>query len=439
MSLSAIVDVTISAVTVAPTRVGFGTPMVLAQHTIFAERAREYADLAAMIADGFAADDPATLAVTALLAQNPAPSTVVVGRAENDDKMKIKLTPLQAIGLTDYVVYVNGKEAKHTSVGSPTVATIVAGLKVAIDALSEQVVTTDNTTDLDVEATTIPDAFQLYVADRTLIGQENTTPDAGGSSGVADDIAKIQIEHDDWYSIHLCNNSKAVILAAAAYIETVVKLLVVESADDAIYDSGSTTDVAAALQTAGYARTALMYHKKANVQYAGAAWAGKNLPKDPGSVTWKFKTLAGVDYMDFTAIEITNIEAKDCNYYSRVAGVNITQQGKTSAGEFIDITRGTDFMRARLQEFIFAQLAAADKIPYTDRGVAIIEAEVRAVMLLSVGNGILAAVPEPTVTVPLVADVPIATRAARTLPDVKFEGTLAGAIHKVVVTGTVSV
>jgi len=68
-----------------------------------------------------------------------------------------------------------------------------------------------------------------------------------------------------------------------------------------------------------------------------------------------------------------------------------------------------------------------------------VEAEVRAVMVLCVNQGILAADPAPTVSVPRAADVSMIDKAARLLPDVKFEATLAGAIHKVIVNGTVSV
>ncbi len=439
MSLNDIVNVTITALTTAPSRVGFGIPMILAYHTHYVDRAREYTSIDGMISDGFAADEPATRAAQAAFSQNPKPSKVVIGRAENDQKMKFKITPI-AQNSTDYIVYINGDEYKYTSDTDATVAEITAGLKTVIDAtVPIAIVTTDNITDLDIEASTIPVIFTLTVNDRNILKQANITPDLGGTDGVADDIAAVRLVNDDWYALNLTNLGKDVISAAAAYIEAQYKIMLTSSADDAIYDSGSTTDIAAVLQTAGYARTALMYHPKAIVQYPGAAWGGKNLPKDPGSVTWKFKTLAGVDYVVLTETEVSNIEAKDCNHYTRVAGISITQQGVTSASEFIDITRSIDFIRARLQEFIYARLANADKIPYTDPGVGVIEAEIWAVLRLSINQGILTSDPAPTVTVPLVADIPFTDRAARRVTGIKFEGTLAGAIHNLVIVGVVSV
>lgn len=439
MSLSDIVSVTITALTTAPSRVGFGTPLVMAYHTVFPERARVYTAVADMLTDGFAADSPAVRAVQSLFSQNPRPDRVVVGRETGTEEQQITLTVV-ATNLKasyDYIVYVNGLEAKYTSDATPSASEISAGLKTAIDALAQAVTVVDGTGSLTITANTVGAPFSFYVKERQILSSENTTPD--GSTSIAADIAAVQEENDDWYGLVLTNHGKAVILAAAAYIETLVKIFAASSSDDEIYDSGVSDDIASELAAAGYARTFLLYHPKDLIQYPEAGWLGLALPKDPGSMTWKFKTIAGSDVVVLTETEITNIKAKKCNLYHTVAGVAITEEGITAAGEFIDVTQSVDFMRARLQENIFARLANADKIPYTDPGVAIVEAEVRAVLKLCINQGILAAIPEPTVSVPLVADVSTTDKAVRTLPDVKFEGTLAGAIHKVIVTGTVSV
>ena len=54
-------------------------------------------------------------------------------------------------------------------------------------------------------------------------------------------------------------------------------------------------------------------------------------------------------------------------------------------------------------------------------------------------TGVLAADPVPIVQAPLVADIDPADKAARILPDITFQATLAGAIHKLVITGVLSV
>lgn len=445
MSLNDIVTVNITAQTQTPTRVGFGTPLVLSFHTNYGDRARTYTSIIGMTDDGFVAGDPAVTAATALFAQSPRPVSIIVGRTENDQKQKINIVPV-AVNSTAYTVYVNGLAATFTSDATATVVEIVAGLKIAIDALTEPITTTDNTTDLDIEANTVADAFRFYVADRSLITQENTTPDLGGSSGVVDDIQKIQEANDDWYCLIPTNIGKAAVSAAAVYIETLQKIQGYASADDGIYDSLSTTDIAAVLNTAGYARTFGMWHTKPLDQYGAAAWAGRCLPSDPGSITWAYNgpgssSLAGLDSTIITETERLALEAKAVNHYTTVAGLSITRQGTMAEGgqAFIDITRSIDFIATRIKEYVFGVITAADKIPYTNKGIAVIEAQVRAVMDLSINQGILTKDPAPIVIVPDVMDVATADKANRILRDVTFDAVLAGAIHKIIISGRVSV
>ena len=435
MSLEEITEVTITAATAAPSRVGYGTPCVMAYHTNYTERAREYTSVAGMLTDGFVAGEPAVLAVGALLAQNPKPSKVVVGREVGTEEKLIKLTPV-AVASTAYAVVLNGQTASYTSDATPTIAEITAGLKVAIDALGENVTTTDNTTDLDVEADTVADNFSLYTVNRTLIGMNDNTPD--GAVSIATDIAAVQVENDDMFSIHLTNQGKAVITAAATYVSTLYKMLFVSSPDTDIYGV-STTDIASNMQTAGHDRVVLMYHPKANVQFPDCAWAGRCLPLDAGSITWMFKSLNNVDYINFTPSEESKIKAKNCNMYVRIAGVSMTQYGVASSGKFIDLTRSTDWIRSQLKETVFGSFVRADKIPQTNKGIAVVEGDVKAVLKKAINQTILTDNPAPTTQVLDIRDVPIADRALRNLPDVKFTGQFAGAFHKVQISGTVSV
>jgi hypothetical protein len=434
MSLDDIVQVDITAATAAPSSVGFGTPLIMSYHTVFPERARVYSSVDGMVADGFALTDPAAIKALALFSQTPKISEVIVGREALTSIKKLEITPVAADN-TAYTCYVNGLEATFTSGTSATVADITAGLKTAIDALSQNVTTNDVSTNLGVAADTVDDWFTFYVDDRTLLKVELTTIDGG----IATDIAAVKAYNDDWYSCHLTNQSSAVITSAAAYIETQYKILLVESQDSGIPDASVTDDIASDLATAGYARTAIMHHPKADTQCAAARWAGKCLPSDPGSITWKFQTLAGLDYIDYTTTEAGALTSKECNNYVRISGISTAQEGVTSSGEFIDVVRGIDFIRARLQEYVFGALARADKIPYTDPGVAVIVAEVTAVMKLGITNEILTDDPAPVVSAPLVSEVSTTDKANRLLPDVTFTGVLAGAIHAVEISGTVSV
>jgi hypothetical protein len=434
MSLTDIVRVSITKQTTAVSRVGFGTPLVVAFHNQFTERARVYKSLQAMVDDDkFTPDDPAYRAVRAIFSQDPSVGQVVVGRATRPPKMKHKITPVVK-NSTLYRVRINGKDFDYTSSASATAAEITAGLESVINAANPKLVNASIAGgNLIIAAPTDGILYTLEV-DRSRLKQFNETPDPG----IATDISEIQQQNDDWYAVHLTSTGGEEIEAAAAYIESQKKLLITCSADDDILDSTVTTDIGSLLNSLGYARTALIYHPEPHT-YPDAAWAGVMLPKDPGSATWKFKTLAGVASVKLTGQEESTLDNKNVNHQTIVAGVKITQQGKTSSGEFIDITQFVDFLRARLQENIFSRLANLDKIPFTDQGIGIVENEIRGVLQLGINVGGLAAEPAPVVNVPRAADVPFNDRANRLLPDVTFKATLAGAIHSLEIEGVVSV
>lgn len=168
------------------------------------------------------------------------------------------------------------------------------------------------------------------------------------------------------------------------------------------------------------------------------AWMGGQLPKTPGSITWKFKTLIGITPDVLTSTAIGNVKGKNCNVYETIANISMAHEGVVSSGEFIDIIRGVDWIQARISERVFTLLANADKIPYTDPGVEMIKTEIQAVLEQAVDNNVLV---ENTITItaPKVADVSPTDKANRFLPDIKFGATLAGAIHKVKIDGKLSV
>lgn len=328
-----------------------------------------------------------------------------------------------------------GTPAAVTGV-SATVAEIVNGLRSKLDAVGLAVTGSDQTTYLRVLANAAGAFFSFEVADTAKIGiaQDHADP------GVATDLAAIALDNNDWYGLVSLYNSKAVVQAVAAYAEANKKLYVAQSQDSAIITTAisGTDDVAEALKNSAYDRTALIYSGITD-EFADAAWLGKCLPFAPGSETWKFKTLAGVAASSLSETHKVNLRAKSCNFVYTVAGRNITAEGVVSSGEFIDIIRGVDWFEARLQERIFLLLANAAKVPFTDGGIALIEGEVRSQCTEGIEAGFLTNNPAPEVFVPKAADVSTLNKAARLLPDVKFNATIAGAVHKTTISGVIAV
>lgn len=243
-------------------------------------------------------------------------------------------------------------------------------------------------------------------------------------------------EDDDWYGLAVETLTKADILLIAAFIEARTKIFIARSADADIL-TNATDDLASTLQAAEYDRTAVIYHGSADTQFADAAWLGDCLPRDPGSQTWMFKTLNGITYDTLTASEKDYVLGKGANTYQRIAGVNITQQGTMAGGEYIDVIRGIDWLTARIKERIFTRLINAPKIPYTNKGIAIIEAQVREQLDIAVDQQLIAPEPAYTVTVPDVLDTDELDRQNRQLKEVNFRARLAGAIHYVEIRGAV--
>lgn len=340
--LNQIINVTITRQTTPVSQAGFGTPLIVGEHTRFAERVKTYASLTEMTDDGFVAADEEYIAANAIFAQNPKLTQIKVGRK-------------------------------------------------------------------DVDPETYVEALQA-----------------------------IQAADDDWYAVILDSHDAADVQAVAAWIETQEKIFGTSSNDPNILVSAATTDIAYLLSQAEYERTFVMF-SDTNDDYPEAALLGKQLPTDPGTTTWAYKTLAGITPDELTTAEAAAAHAKNAITYQTIAGVNITRYGQMASGEYIDTIRGVDWLAARLQEDIYSLLVNQPKIPFTDAGVASVEAAVKERLQDGVDIGFLAADPAPETSAPKVADVSTNDKANRTLPDITFTATLAGAIHKVTINGVVTV
>jgi hypothetical protein len=437
MSIEDFVTISISADSVGVQEAGFGVPLILSTNADWVERVRFYESLSDVAAD-FETTDYEYLMASAIFASAVNVEQIAIGRCALPPTQKYTITPAVVTDEIDYTVTINGTDYTFTSGVGTTNDLIVAGLLALINAGSGDTLTATGTATLILTANTAGAFDSVEVADTSLLSivQDHVDP------GLATDLAAIALEDSSWYFILHAFNSKACALIIAAYAEANDKLFVCQTGDSnnvTLASGGDTnTSTMAAIQNAEYVRTAVIYHPTTDA-FADCAWVGRCAPLDPGSETWAFKTLAGVDAVTMTSTHETNVEAKDGNHYQETAGVNIAFPGTVGSGEYIDVVRFRDWLKARMAERIFAHLAAANKIPYTDEGIAVIEADVRAQLVEGIAAGGLASDPAPVVTVPRASAVSEADRTARILRNVKFTATLAGAIHGVRITGVVSV
>lgn len=267
----------------------------------------------------------------------------------------------------------------------------------------------------------------------------------GSPETYVDALNAAQAIDEDWYAVAIESRVASDILAVAGWVEARTKLFIAATASADVLNPTDTDDVGSTLLASSYSRTGLIYSATAETQWPDTAWAGSLLGYDPGSITWAFKRDAGVTGQTFTSSQITALEAKRVTRLETIQGLTRTIGGYTSdAGAFIDIIHGLDWLRQRLAEDIFIQLVNNVKIPYTNAGIAIIEAAVRARLQDAVQRNVLAdddgdGGPGWVVTVPDISQTNPIDRGNRLLRDVKFTARLAGAIHKVIVRGTASV
>lgn len=260
--------------------------------------------------------------------------------------------------------------------------------------------------------------------------------------GLATDLAAISVEDDDWYALIYPYGSQACIEAIAAYIEAVRKIYIADTCDgysaNVAYGAGDDDDALAAIHSDELSRTAGIFHPDPS-DMAAAAWVGAVLPYDPGSATWKFKTLAGVAPVSLTSTQRTNLRNRKGNSYETVGGANKTWEGTTGDGDFIDITQGIDWIYDDMTKGVYEALSATPKVSFDDDGIALIESEIRGTLQTAVDMSILSDNPAPIVTAPRASAVSAVNKAIRNLTGVKWSATLDGAIHKVNITGVVSV
>ena len=263
---------------------------------------------------------------------------------------------------------------------------------------------------------------------------------------VATRLNDIVNENNNWYGLACTDRTTSTVKAIADWAESMNALQPVifgtASSDLNIINQAvgiDTTSVAAYINIRGYVRSFVLYSQDADSEYPECAWFGKVLPLSPGSETWKFKTLAGVAYSNLTTTQSFKALSKKANTYEFIGGVGITQNGTSGQGQFLILLRGIDWLRSTITTNVFGLLVRLPKVPYTDAGIAAVQAQVQLSLQLGIDNNFIADNPPPVVTVPLAANVPPNDKANRILNNVKFTATLAGAIHAVNIQGIVTV
>jgi Protein of unknown function (DUF3383) len=434
MALSDIVQVNITATSAFPSLPNFGEPLIAAVTSAFTPLTMEFSSLSAMVTQGFLVTDPAYLAASKIWSQNPSVPAIKVGRRALSYTQTLTLTALSAVTGVVYNLSVGGKAVTYTVPGASTTTTVATAITSLITALAlSGVVATSSAAIITLTQTAgvLVDVVQDF--------QHMSFADITADPGIATDLAAILVFDSNWYGLILDSNSKAEVVAAAAWVEANPAKLFITNGSDTAVSAGTGGNTLKTLKAAAYSRTAYLHSQSQLLSYSGAAWMGKQFTATPGSDNWAFKTLAGVTVDNLSDAQIHQIENDNGNVYTAVAGVNITQFGVLPSGQWIDVQRGLDWFAATMQTNIFGVLANNSKIPYTDAGMDVLRSTILGVFQTAINNGFLAATPAPILNIPLVANQSPTDRGARRVNNITFSANLAGAVNKLVISGTVSV
>lgn len=241
-----------------------------------------------------------------------------------------------------------------------------------------------------------------------------------------------------FYGIHLTEFKDAESVAGAVeWAEANEKLFAFEYTDDQ----------ACPVQNCSYYRSFGLYSGSADGYeegtqpkenlYAALAWMAKCFGYDPGTETWHLKELASIVPSALSSDQKKELEAKHINTFRRYAGCNVSFGGYTLAGEWIDVIRFRDWLKAEIQINVFNALKTNRKVPYTDAGIGLIEGKIEETLLRGQTIGGIAGdaydderlIRGYTVDVPMAANLTEAERKTRCLPGCRFTARLAGAIH----------
>jgi len=190
-----------------------------------------------------------------------------------------------------------------------------------------------------------------------------------------------------------------------------------------------------------------------NFNRVDAAIAGRKLPANAGSETWDMARLSGVTVDSLTGTEQTFLGSKNYNWFTSVAGANVTGGlkangggGKAHGGRYIDVQRGADWLETNLQLDIFQLMVnEGGQLGYDAIGFQKVETTINIRLDDGLDKGFLTPfVSGPysgkkyVVIMPSLASIPQADKTKRLLQGIKIHVNIRGKIHNVAASITLS-
>lgn len=290
-----------------------------------------------------------------------------------------------------------------------------------------------------------PRPHEVYVA---VVGEaiDPETEEAGPQS--VTEVLNHALSMDGWYCICPVGLDKEQVAEVIQWTETQNKICgyIEDNPDEPIVTTGL------------YLRSYAFYPKVTEDQLdndvpmenkygMAVAIAVKAMHYHAGEETWALKPLATVTPSKLSSSFIKKLNDANVSHLITVASKNVTMGGKTNGGEWIDVIRFRDWLQNDMQVRVVNLLIVNPKIPYTDNGIGLVENQ----MLASLKDGQKYGGIAPTeydadgnanqgyvTSVPLASELTSVQKNSRVLTDCKFSARLAGAIHLVEISGSLT-
>ena len=295
--------------------------------------------------------------------------------------------------------------------------------------------------DLDGLSADFGPTTEVYKMAAALKGQGQSSPATFAVAAydtAGDPVTTLQDVWDkDWYFLLTTESDVSTLKALADVVEGKgFKMFATRVGDEA--------DLAV-FKAQDYDRTFVIYHSDPDelAKYPDAAWVGARGSQQVGSVTWKFAQLIGITADDIGLSTVQNVNAAGGNVYVMRGGQPRTGEGIVVSGEFIDVIMSKDWVQVNIENAIQTLLNNSPKVPYTDAGIAQLEAATVNVLRAGYNQGIIAededGLPLYSTNFPSRAETNPADRAARKYTGATFTFELAGAVHEATIRGTITV
>ncbi len=236
--------------------------------------------------------------------------------------------------------------------------------------------------------------------------------------------------NEDWMAFICTDNAD----------ETITALSTWAVANEKYY--AATTQNLSLFSTITDDNTLLQFHDSADMHLAEAMLIYM-LVRPVGSTTAKFKQLVGINEAKITDTELAILHEENGGTYIKDMGLLQTTNSKAQGGEYFDVILSQAWIKLEMEKGLRTLAMNVGKIPYTNAGIAMLISVAETTLKKAAQNGIILIDDNdnPVYEIKSVRREEVAQtdRAARKYNSITWTASLAGAIEKCTISGTLTV